>query len=91
MRVAHCYAPDAMAQQQGGDARPVGDPWHAFGYLVAGVGFYGALGFLADRLLHTSFLVAIGIVIGAAFGVYLTWTRFSQTSDNLPATDKEQA
>lgn len=53
------------------------DPWQAVGYLVSGVGFYGFLGWLADRWLGTSFLVAIGIVVGAGLGVYLTWVRAS--------------
>lgn len=55
---------------------PRGDPWHAFGYVVAGVAFYGVLGWLADRWLGTTFLVAVGILIGAALGIYLTATRF---------------
>jgi F0F1-type ATP synthase assembly protein I len=60
---------------------PSGDPWHAFGYLVAGVGFYGLLGWLADRWLGTTFLVAVGILLGAGLGVYMTWSRFKQEPD----------
>ncbi len=55
---------------------PAGDPWHAFGYLVAGVAFYGLLGWLADLWFGTSFLVAIGILAGAGLGVFATWSRF---------------
>lgn len=55
-----------------------GDPWHAFGYLVSGVALYGALGWLADRWLGTTFLVAIGIVVGAGLGLYLTLSRFTK-------------
>ncbi len=55
-----------------------GDPWHAFGYLVSGVLMYGLLGWAADRWLGTSFLVVIGILVGAALGIYLTWTRFNK-------------
>jgi ATP synthase protein I len=58
--------------------RPDGDPWHAVGYLVSGVALYGVLGWLADRWLGTSYLVAIGIVTGAALGIYLTIMRFSR-------------
>jgi ATP synthase protein I len=58
--------------------RPAGDPWHAFGYIVSGVGVYGVLGWLADRLLGTSFLVAVGILIGAGFGIYMTFARFNR-------------
>jgi F0F1-type ATP synthase assembly protein I len=59
------------------DDRPKGDPWHAFGYIVSGVAVYGVLGWLADRWLGTTFLVAIGILVGAGFGIYLTFARFN--------------
>ena len=62
------------------DDRPSGDPWHAFGYIVSGVGVYGVLGWLADRLLGTEFLVAVGILIGAGFGIYMTFARFNTTA-----------
>jgi hypothetical protein len=56
-----------------------GDPWHAFGYLVAGVALYGILGGLADRWLGTSFLVVVGILVGAGFGLYMTFARFNRS------------
>lgn len=72
-----CYAPTAMAQQDPARSQtPLGDPWQAFAYLVSGVALYGLLGWLADRWLGTSFLVAVGILLGAFLGVYLTWSRF---------------
>lgn len=61
-----------------GEDRPKGDPWHAFGYIVAGVAFYGLLGWLADRWIGTSFLVAIGILAGAGLGIYMTFARFNK-------------
>lgn len=77
-----CYAPTAMAEQDPArETPPSGDPWHAFGYLVAGVGFYGLLGWVADRWFGTTFLVAIGILLGAGLGVYMTWSRFKQEPD----------
>ena len=76
----------AMSQQKTPSAPkprgPQGDPWHAFGYVVSGVAFYGFLGWLADRWLGTTFLVAIGILIGATFGIYLTIVRFRQPDLN---------
>jgi len=62
------------------DDRPQGDPWHAFGYVVSGVAVYGLLGWLADRWLGTEFLVAIGILIGAGFGIYMTFARFNRST-----------
>jgi len=60
------------------DEGPKGDPWHAFGYIVSGVAFYGFLGWLVDRWLETEFVVAIGIIFGAALGIYLTFSRFNR-------------
>lgn len=80
-----------MAQQHDSSSEnsdsPGGDPWHAFGYLVAGVLVYGAAGWALDRWLGTSFLVAIGIIFGAGLGIYMTFARFG----GLPAKhDKKQ-
>ncbi len=59
---------------------PQGDPWHAFGYVVAGVAVYGFVGWGADQWLGTSFLVAIGILFGAVLGIYLTISRIESLS-----------
>jgi F0F1-type ATP synthase assembly protein I len=48
-------------------------------YLISGVLLYGALGWVGDHFLHTSFLLPIGIVLGAAFGIYTTIRRLSVT------------
>jgi F0F1-type ATP synthase assembly protein I len=70
------------------DDSPKGDPWHAFGYIVSGVGVYGVLGWLVDRWLGTTYVVAIGILIGAGFGIYLTYARFNKlTTSRTPPPD----
>lgn len=51
------------------DAPPTQDPWVAFGRVTAGVLLYGAVGFGLDRWWGTSFMVAIGVVVGAALGI----------------------
>jgi ATP synthase protein I len=56
------------------------DPWQAFSYLVAGVVVYGGIGWLIDRWLGTSWIVGLGIVVGAGLGIYLTIVRFSRPS-----------
>ncbi|MET1060420.1 MAG: AtpZ/AtpI family protein [Nocardioides sp.] len=56
-----------------------GDPWHAFGYLVAGVGVYGLIGWALDQWLDTTFLVVIGILFGAGLGIFMTWARFNRS------------
>lgn len=74
-----------MAQENPPSGRPddpdprepiLGDPWVAFSYLVTGVLLYGLIGYLLDRWWGTSFMVVVGIVAGAAFGVLQTWFRF---------------
>lgn len=52
------------------DTPPAQDPWVAFGRVTAGVLLYGAVGFGLDRWWGTSFMVAIGVVVGAALGIY---------------------
>jgi ATP synthase protein I len=46
------------------------DPWAAYGRIGGGVLVYGAAGYLLDRWLGTSFIVGIGIVVGAGLGLY---------------------
>lgn len=60
------------------DQSPGGDPWRAFGYIVAGVAVYGLIGWALDRWLGTNFLVAIGILAGAGLGLYMTYARFNK-------------
>ena len=77
-----------MTQERQRPAQPQGgDPWHAVGYLVSGVFVYGLLGWLADQWLGTSFLVAVGIMVGALLGLYLTWNRFTQPIARNQKTD----
>jgi ATP synthase protein I len=73
------------------EEKPQGDPWHAFGYVVAGVAFYGFLGWLADRWLDTTFLVAVGILVGAALGIYMTAARFRVAPPDRPASPKSDS
>ena len=72
------------------EEKPKGDPWHAFGYIVAGVAFYGLLGWLADQWLGTRFLVAVGILAGAVLGIYLTAARF-RTEPEGPHSPKTES
>ena len=46
-------------------------------YLIAGIGVYGLLGWLGDHFLGTGFLLPLGIVLGAALGIYVVIKRFS--------------
>jgi F0F1-type ATP synthase assembly protein I len=58
----------------GGD----GDAWAVVSYLIAGVGFWGFVGWLMDRWLGTSWLVMIGVLVGFAGAFYLIIRRFGK-------------
>lgn len=46
------------------------------GYLLTGPAVFGGLGALVDHYVGTSFLVAIGLVLGMALSLYLIWLRY---------------
>ncbi|MFZ0529982.1 MAG: AtpZ/AtpI family protein [Propionicimonas sp.] len=47
--------------------------------LIAGLLFYGGLGWLLDRWLQTSWLLPVGLLFGAAAGVYLVIARYGRS------------
>jgi F0F1-type ATP synthase assembly protein I len=65
------------------------DPWAAFGYLVSGVAVYGLLGWVLGRWLHASYLIPLGIVLGAALGLVLVFYQVGRAPKS-PATNGEQ-
>ncbi len=52
---------------------------------------YGVLGWLADQWLGTRFLVAVGILVGAGFGIYMTYARMNAVLQADPERDKHRA
>ena len=50
--------------------------WTALGYLIAGIGFWGFVGWLVDHWLKTrGIATGIGILVGAGAGIYLVMRR----------------
>jgi len=47
---------------------------------------YGLLGWALDWWLGTSWLVVVGILVGAGFGIYMTWARFNKPWSDLDTT-----
>jgi ATP synthase protein I len=68
-------------------APPVGDPWAAFGYLVAGVLFYGLLGWVLSLWLHASYWIPIGILVGAGFGMFMVFSKYRFDGNDAKITD----
>jgi ATP synthase protein I len=56
----------------------LGDPWAAFGYLVAGVAFYGLIGWGLGEWLNAIWLVPVGILVGAGLGLYLVYAKLGR-------------
>lgn len=50
--------------------------WTIIAYLIAGLGFWGGLGYVGDRLLKTDFLTIVGMGFGLGTGLYLIWIKF---------------
>jgi ATP synthase protein I len=65
-------------QDDPADSDRLGDPWAAFGYLVAGVAFYGLLGWGLSVWLHAIWLVPVGILFGAGLGLYMVYARLGK-------------
>lgn len=70
-------APDNAAMDQG---------MRVLSYLISGVLFYGALGWVGDHFLRTNFLLPVGILLGAGLGIYLTIKRLQATEPAQPST-----
>ncbi len=71
------------ADQASGSGQGLGgadEGLRSISYLIAGVLLYGGIGWLLDRWLNTVFLLPIGVVLGAAGGVYLIHQRFVRNS-----------
>ena len=52
--------------------------WTAVSYLIAGIGFWGFMGWLADRWLHLPGVgLMVGMLIGGAGAIYLIVKRMS--------------
>ena len=48
-------------------------------YLIAGPLTFGAIGWGLDKLLHTGFLVPVGVLAGVALSMYVIWLRYGRT------------
>ena len=57
---------------------------------MAGVLSYGLIGFGLDRWWGTGFMVAVGIMVGAVLGLYMTWARFKAPPDETDAPENAE-
>ena len=74
-----------MAESSASSSQPRSNS--APSYLVAGVLFYGAVGWLLDQWLGTRFLVAAGVLLGAGLGTYMMIVQLNRlTADEQGTT-----
>jgi F0F1-type ATP synthase assembly protein I len=68
---------DDQAPKKRDAARGADMAWTALGYLIAGMAFWGFVGWLIDKYwLHTrGIAVGVGVVVGTAAGIYLALKR----------------
>ncbi|GAB3704123.1 hypothetical protein [Mariniluteicoccus flavus] len=64
-----------MEQGSGGH----NDGMAVLSYLIAGILFYGGLGWLGDHFLHTKFLLPLGLILGMVGSIYLIIKRYGQS------------
>lgn len=76
--------PSAPPPEPPAPPQPEGPPAEAHlgttltAYLLSGPLTFGGLGWLADRWLGTSFLVALGALVGVGLSVYTIWLRYGK-------------
>lgn len=55
-----------------------GQAWSIVSYILSGLLFWGGAGWLLDRWLGTSFLLLVGMLVGASASLYLVWLRYGR-------------
>ena len=89
MTASVCFAMNEHADPAQDQPRtPAGEPsdgmsqgMRVLSYLISGVLVYGLLGWLGDHYFGTRFLLPIGILLGAGFGIYVVIRRFGRVDD----------
>lgn len=49
-------------------------------YILAGLLFYGGLGWVGDHFLKTSWLLPVGLIVGLISGIYLIIKRYGSNT-----------
>ncbi|SDL67361.1 AtpZ/AtpI family protein [Tessaracoccus oleiagri] len=64
--------------KQEDDRSPSGreDGMAVLSYILAGIIFYGGLGWVGDHFLNTSWLLPVGLIVGLISSIYLIYKRY---------------
>ncbi|MGO4955823.1 AtpZ/AtpI family protein [Luteococcus sp. Sow4_B9] len=66
--------------RQAPTAGPRGDEGNAaLSYVLAGMIFYGGLGWLGSRYLHQAWMLPVGLVLGVVASMYLIIKRYGKS------------
>jgi len=68
-----------MTDGQPSQPKGANDGWSVVGYLIAGMAFWGGVGWFIDRWLDTKFLLPVGLIVGMASAIYLIVKRFGSS------------
>ncbi len=73
--------PEGTSDEPSPEPAPMREPdaYGVLSYLIGGVVLYGGIGWLVDAWLDTRGFVAVGIILGAAAGIWLVWLRYSKS------------
>lgn len=52
--------------------------WSIFGYLLSGLLVWGGVGWGLDKLFGTSYLLLVGLIVGAGAAITIVWLRFGR-------------
>ena len=84
-RASHTDDPSSPPASESGRAISTGrhergdEGMTALSYILAGVLFYGGLGWLVGRWLHQPWLIAVGLIAGMAASTYVISKRFGSS------------
>jgi F0F1-type ATP synthase assembly protein I len=67
------------AGRQPSGASGASQGWAVLGTLIAGIIVWGGIGWLIDLWLDTSFVRAIGVIVGAAAAIYLIVVKYGKS------------
>jgi len=70
--------PATSSSRQGQSRSDENEGWAVFSYLIAGMIFYGGLGWLIGHWTHLSFLFPVGMLTGLVLGIVLILYRYGK-------------
>jgi F0F1-type ATP synthase assembly protein I len=70
--------PDPGSSQQPGGRQGEQEGWAVFGYLIAGMAFYGGIGWLVGRWAHLAVLFPVGMLVGLGLAILLIILRYGR-------------